>query len=147
MPYFALTVEACLAEMAKAHLIDATDDNHDGQPDQDVLDNISASASAEVDEYLESRYSTPLTADMFTSGALPVLVTNAARLFAIRKVFKRRAIAESELPLKEEIKRVTDLLGMIRDGEYALPGLAEDVESATQGAAVTDTMATEGSTL
>lgn len=93
-------------------LLDALDDDDDGQIDSGLMDRIIANASADVDLFIGNRVATPMTSP--TSG-----VCAAALWFVIRDIYARR---RDELPKEfaDAIAAVTKWLMQVRDGEQTI---------------------------
>lgn len=86
MPYV-LKAEV-LGEIPLPHLIDALDDDGDGQEDAGAFDQLVASASNAVDAFLAGIYTTP-----FPDPA-PAQVRAATLTFVLEKVYLRRPVGE-----------------------------------------------------
>lgn len=69
------------------HLIDALDDNGDGQLDGDVLEALIASVSQAVDAFIAALYVVPV-------DPAPAPVREAAFVFACERIYDRRGIDE-----------------------------------------------------
>jgi phage gp36-like protein len=115
-----ITIEDLKGKVPYQHLADALDDNKDGQPDAAVVALVLQDASDRVDQFLERQYTVPVTAAMFSAGALPKLVKNAAKLFAAQDVYKRRNV---EFPWQSELDECVKALEAIQKGEESLPGI------------------------
>ncbi len=144
-PY--ISQDDLLADIPLATFTDACDDDKDGVADEDVVAALIAGGCADVDEYLAARYTTPLTADLFDPEGLPALVTSAAKLFTLRRIFQRRGLTGDNFPFRDALAERIAALKAVRDGKANLPNLTEGNEGVSPGAAVTEAMATEGSAL
>ena len=80
------TLDEIAAKVPSDLLVEALDDNADGQIDQPVWAKVAAASCNEVDGILGQRYSTPFAAAPDT----PALVAAAARLFCWETLYLRR---------------------------------------------------------
>jgi hypothetical protein len=69
-------------------LIQALDDDLDGQPDPGLFDLIASQVSTDIDGRLGQRYAVPF------SAPLPAIVSSAALIFACEAVYARRVTPE-----------------------------------------------------
>lgn len=142
-----ITLDDLKGKLPASQIVDALDDDRDGEIDAAVLTQLLNEASTAVDGYLEGRYTTPLTAEMFTTGRIPAAIVEAAKLIALKVICGRRGIADENFPFRDELKRSLDWLEQIREGKLSLAGFDEAVESpASTVLAVTSPMATEETT-
>ena len=116
MPY--VTLNDLLAKLPMAHLVDATDDDRDGEADEGVVTAILAQASTKVDSFLEQLYTVPIAAADY-DDVMPSIVTRSALIFALVDVFARRGVDLTK-DLRRELEQVETALAAIRDGEAPL---------------------------
>ncbi len=104
-------------------LLEALDDDQDGQEDAGLWDKIAQQAADAVDALLGQRYTVPFAAP------LPPLVTQAARVFAASALYRRRGHTDERNPFAKEGERLSTKLSRIGQGlEPLTPGAdrAED---------------------
>jgi len=142
-PY--ITLASLTADLPESTLNDACDDDKDGVADEAIVAALIAGGCADVDEYLGGRFTVPLTVEMFTDEALPALITSAAKLFTLRRVFQRRGITGDQFPFRDPLNERIKALSAIRDGRAGLPGLVEESKGTTPAAAVTEDCSVDGS--
>ncbi len=99
--------------MDQQSVVDLADDDGDGVSDDGVIDEVIAAASAEIDGYISSQYSTPLT-------TVPAIVRRIAAKLSINELYLRRT--EVRIPDKwdKEIDDVRKMLGKISTGTLQL---------------------------
>lgn len=130
------------ALLSAQQVIDAADDDRDGQADDSVLTAVLAAGSEEVDRYIEGRYDVPVEAADFASGAIPALVKRASVLFSIGVLYARRGVKEKDTPFASLIADIRKALEAVRDGKENLGQLAA---VSSPGYAITEDLQTEGS--
>jgi phage gp36-like protein len=140
MPYVDQT--ALLGKLPLQHLVDATDDDKDRQPDESVITTICEDASDAVDSFLEGRYTVPLTPEMFGNGVLPRIVTQAALFFALRDIYGRRGMFGEQFPYRDQLEECVKELQRIREDQTTLPDYTED--SSSPGVAITEDSQIDG---
>ncbi len=101
-------------DIPRPHLIEALDDNQDGQSDPDVVTALLEEASREADAILSKSYKTPF------ASPVPPAVREAARIFAKEKVYKRRGVNGKDNPFAADAKEWRDRLQEIADGKAKL---------------------------
>lgn len=120
------------------HLVDALDDDRDGAADAGLLATILTQASNAVDSYLAGIYTVPFV------DPIPPVCKESGCVFACEMVYARRGVPADENPFTKRANFWRDRLEKIGKGEIPLD--AGQVRLVTPGAAVTEPMATEGST-
>lgn len=99
-----------------AFLLEALDDDRDGEEDAGLYDVIAENASNEVDAFLAARISTPM--------ATPVpLAVQASRVFCLETLYARRGYTEKTdppNPWAAQAKELRTRLGRIASGEEPL---------------------------
>ena len=129
MPAY-VTQSQLQSEIPEPDLIDALDDDKDGQADETAWEQILATASTDVDALLGSRYTVPLAEpedwDAETKGAwaLPSPVQSAAFAFAGEKIYKRRRTPDDQNPFFKRAEFWRSRLAKIGAGELALEATA-----------------------
>jgi phage gp36-like protein len=98
--------------LTPAQLVQLTDDNQDGLADAPVVTEAIAQADAEIDGYLGSRYTLPVS-------PVPALVRQLSVAIGIWKLYSRRSIL-NDLRRKDYEDAVAKLRAISR-GEMVLP--------------------------
>jgi phage gp36-like protein len=111
-------------------LIEALDDDRDGQEDDGAFDALVATASMAVDGYLAGRYTVP-----FPDPA-PSIVQLAAFIFVCEIVYDRRELNGDKNPFGKRASDMRDLLKKIANQDMPLD--AAQTSAFTRGAVVTD---------
>lgn len=117
------------------HLVDALDDDRDGQLDPEVLGEILASASEAVDAFLCGLFTVP-----FPDPA-PAPVKEAAFIFACERIYDRRQGMDTN-PFKARADFWRERLATIGKGEAPLD--ATITQSFPPGAAITEAPVIDG---
>jgi phage gp36-like protein len=105
------------ADIPPSFLLDALDDDRDGEEDAGLYDQLAENASAEVDGYLGGRYTVPFT------GTVPPLVIVASRIFCLEGLYARRGYTRKSDPPNPWAGRADDIrarLSRIAAGEEPL---------------------------
>lgn len=114
------------ADIPPQFLLEALDDDNDGNEDAGLWDKIEASAAEAVDGVLGQRYAVPFTAP------LPAVVKNAARVFILEKLYARRGTKTEDNPWTSQANKLRAKLDLIADGEEPLtPGANKANQSVT----------------
>jgi len=124
------------AKLPAPLLLDALDDDGDGQEDDGVFNAIVATASQEVDGYLAGLFTVP-----FPDPA-PAQVSAAALMFTLDAIYGRRAQGgedHSANPYRSQVKFWRERLQKI--GNRELPLDVSQVKAFTPGAAITENAA------
>jgi hypothetical protein len=104
-------------------LTQALDDNEDGVADAGVFAGIAADAGNQIDGYIGMRYALPLVPD-FTlypnTYGFPAVVTNAARVFTLEQLYKRRGTTDDKNPWAVQAGQTRTLLKAISLGQSPL---------------------------
>jgi phage gp36-like protein len=135
MPY--TTQQRLETAIPGPHLIDALDDNGDGQIDAPVLAEILQSASDAVDAALSGLFTTPFV------GLIPAAVSEAAFTFACERIYDRRLATGDKNPWADRADTWRTTLAEIGAGKRPLDAALE--KSFTPGAAVTLPATIDGS--
>jgi phage gp36-like protein len=96
-----------------AAVIALSDDDADGVADTTVINEAIAAADAEIDGYLGSHYSTPIS-------SVPAIVRRISAKLAIYNIYLRRPEAEMPVKWEAEIKDVRRMLDLIARGTMQL---------------------------
>ncbi len=114
----AYTDQASLAgSIPPEFLLEALDDDRDGEADAGVWAAVEAAAAGEVDSRLGARYAVPLAAP------LPPVVAEAARVFVLELLHQRRGVAPEANPWRPQADAMRRRLEAIGDGAKPLsPG-------------------------
>lgn len=107
-----ITQADLISLLPASFVLEALDDDNDGQPD--AAEAVCIMASNKVDSYLENRYLTPVP-----KLTAPALVIAAAVHFAVGICYKRRGQADSN-PYKDDLKGLESQFAKIRDGQQDL---------------------------
>lgn len=98
-------------------VVEALDDNGDGQVDEDSWAAVQKAAVQEVDGILGQRYKTPF------KHPFPSIVTHAARIFAAEQLYARRGMAGDKNPWTARADEERKKLRLIAEGKAPLgPG-------------------------
>ena len=125
-------------EIPAPHLVDALDDDRDGVPDSNKVDEVIARASSAVDAFLGGIYSVPF------ADPAPAPVKEAALIFAGEAICQRRQLFGDANPYNARANAWRLRLADIGKGKEPLAaGLARNF---APGAAVTEAAAVDGST-
>lgn len=90
-----------------------------GVPDSDVLDEVIASAEAEVNMALAGRYETPVSStDAATTAAVKLLALDVAEA---RLRGRKKPVSEDT---QRQLDRIEETLVRLEEGKAALPGAA-----------------------
>jgi phage gp36-like protein len=135
MPY--TSQEKIQAAIPASVLTDMLDDDRDGQPDPGLLDQIIATASAQVDGYLAAQYTVPL------ADPAPALVQQAAYVFACETLYDRRGFNENN-PFRTRANAMRDVLREVAAGKIVLS--ADSNTRKSPGAVIAETLRIDGST-
>lgn len=125
------------ANIPGPYLVDALDDDKDGNADPGLLDTIVSGASNAVDSYLAGIYTVPL-------NPVPAVAKEASCVFTCEMIYARRGVPVDENPFTKRANFWRDRLEKIGKGEIPLD--AGQVREVAPVAAITDAMATEAST-
>jgi phage gp36-like protein len=128
MSYFVLSdLEALIPP---GWVVEALDDDADGDSDALLFDAVRRAAEAEVNGKIGRRYAVPLTPA--AGSSLAQWLQHAASMLAAGLCYKRRgADAWQKCPYQDEIKDIRTDLGKIASGELPLDvGEERAVESA-----------------
>jgi phage gp36-like protein len=94
------------------------DDTGGGTPSAALFASILAAVTAEIDGYLEGRYSLPLS-------TVPALVKSAALILCADALWVRRGADKEGNPFAERAREIRKRLERIQAGELPLQGAAE----------------------
>lgn len=122
----AYTTQAAIqAKVPPLILVDALDDDGDGDADAGLLDQIIANASNDVDAMICNRVALPL-------ATVPASVSGAALWLAIADIYGRR---QKEMPedFKRRLRQVNDFLEKVRDGKEILDATATQAITSESG--------------
>jgi phage gp36-like protein len=102
------------ADIPPAFLLEALDDDNDGAEDPGLWDKVAASVATEIDGTLGQRFTTPFT------DPIPALVKQAAKIFALEKLYARRGTPEAQNPWAKQAAAIREKLTMIATGDEPL---------------------------
>ena len=105
------------AEIPASHLIEALDDDRDGQIDTLVLSQILANADAEVNACLEGLYATPF------ADEIPACCAAAALALACEAIYSRRQVERN--PYSDRAAQWRGRLARIGAGDLPLSAAVE----------------------
>ncbi len=100
------------AELPPKFLLEALDDDGDGEEDEGLWDIVEASAAESIDGPLGQRFTVPF------SAPVPAIVTKAARVFVLELLYFRRGITPN--PWENQAKELRAKLNLIAAGEEPL---------------------------
>lgn len=111
-----ITRAAILSEIPLLHLVEALDDDGDGLEDPNAFERVEFSAETEIDGILGQRYQVPFVTPY------PAIVTNAARVIVLEKLYQRRGIPSDKNPWTKQASDVrTQLKGIALGKEPLTP--------------------------
>ena len=119
MPY--VTQSELEAVIPRDYIVEALDDDKDGQADEGVWDNVYAAVAAAIEGPLGQRYSVPF------SNPFPAVVVEAARVLAAEALFLRRGRAGDHNPWTARADAVRKRLEAIAEGKAPLTAGATSV--------------------
>jgi hypothetical protein len=102
------TIQQVEARVPRATVLQALDDNRDGQIDADVQTAWETSVDGEIDGFLGQRYTVPFT------GTIPSVVFSAALILRCEALYHRRGVAPDSNPfsaLASAIRLKLDRIG------------------------------------
>ena len=110
-----ITLDHIKSRIPEDTLIDALDDDHDGEIDSDVWQAVQDDASNAVDSILGQRFAVPF------SAPIPPIVVDAARIFALEILFQRRGYhTEEDNPWKKDANSYRTKLSRIATSDEPL---------------------------
>lgn len=105
------------ADVPVEFMLEALDDDRDGEEDAGLYDQLALNASEAVDAYIGSRHPTPWAGDP------PALLSRASRVFCLESLYTRRGYSKETEP-KNPWASLADALrarlGRIADGTEPL---------------------------
>jgi len=125
-----ITQPAIEAKVPAPVLIDALDDDGDGQADDGLLDQIIQNASDAVDGYLAGLYTVPF------SDPIPAAVTTATLIFTLEDIYSRRNIPDAQNPFSKQANDWRARLTKIGNRELPLDAATE--KTFTPGAVIVE---------
>jgi len=130
MPNTYTTLAQVYAKLPSNFVLEALDDDRDGELDSSVWDAVAEGAAREVDGLLAMRYPTPF------AGDLPAVVVNASLYFVLETLYERRGHTGENNPYQ---KRADDERKNLRDiGAGKLPLTPSTVKKTPSVSAVTE---------
>jgi phage gp36-like protein len=112
--------------LPNTHLVEALDDDQDGQPDPGVFDSLACTVSRDIDARLGQRYATPF------NYPYPAVVVYAARMLALEALYARRGQKDDRNPFGKQADAQRAKLDAIGAGTQPLqPGQQRAEASAT----------------
>lgn len=118
------------AEIPRPHLIEALDDDRDGQEDEGLLDNVIANAVIAIHSPLSALYEVPF------EDTVPTVVSEAAFIFVCESIYRRRQTPDEQNPYFKRAEDIRKRLNRIGRNEEKLESTIE--KSFTNGAAITE---------
>lgn len=119
MPY--TTRQKITAKLPDRFLVEALDDDADGEEDEGLLDTIIANADEEIDGYLQGRYTLPLT-------PTPGLLLTASLILTLEALYFRRGVDADKNPYRNRASEIRARLRRIADGDEQLLAGTEKAE-------------------
>jgi hypothetical protein len=104
------TIQQVAARVPNTLIVQALDDNRDGQIDADVQAAWEQSVDGEIDGFLGQRYSVPF------SGTIPSVVANAAMILRCEALYQRRGIPTEQNPFSGQAAKIREKLDRIGRG-------------------------------
>lgn len=102
------------ADIPAAFLVQALDDDGDGEIDSGAWDKVAVAVGNDIDGALGQKFSVPIPAPF------PAVVKAAARILALWHLYQRRGFHGDANPWEVEAKRTRDKLDKIGSGKEAL---------------------------
>jgi len=121
------TIDQVAARVPRELIVQALDDNRDGEIDADVQAAWEAAVDSEVDAFLGQRYAVPFT------GTVPAVVAHAAVILRCEGLYLRRGVAADQNPYAAQASEIRKKLDRIGRG---LDPLTPDVQKAKPAARI-----------
>lgn len=102
------------ADIPPTFLVEALDDDNDGQADAGLWDKVAESVATEIDGTLGQRFAVPF------SSPIPAIVKQAAKVFSLEKLYARRGTPEAQNPWAKQAAAFREKLTRIAKGEEPL---------------------------
>lgn len=110
------TLEQVKAKLPYDFIVQALDDDKDGEIDEEVWSAVAADAADQVDARLGARYTTP-----FNPDALEPVVKSASLMFVLETLYQRRGFGTDETnPYLSSARAARAELKQIGNGEMPL---------------------------
>lgn len=111
----AYTTQSALASrVPPTFIVQALDDNGDGEADEGLWDLVSSGVDAQINGRLEGRYAVPL------AEPFPAVVTEAALVLAAEALYLRRGLSGDQNPWSKQANDIRARLERIGAGKEAL---------------------------
>lgn len=114
MPNAYTSLSQVFAKLPEQFVIEALDDDRDGELDEDVWEAVADGASREVDGFLAMKYSVPFTGD------LPAVVVTASLYFVMETLYDRRSFTGEKNPYMARAEAERKKLRDIGNGDLPL---------------------------
>ncbi len=111
MPY--TTRELISTKLPDQFLVEALDDDGDGEEEAGLLDDIISVADTEIDGYLQGRYRLPLS-------PVPALLATCSLVLVLETLYFRRGFDAEKNPWRNRASELRARLRRIAAGEEAL---------------------------
>jgi len=102
-----------IAKLPDRFLVEALDDDGDGEEDAGLFDGILANAEREIDGYVEGRYALPLS-------PVPAFLGTAALVLVLEALYYRRGFDGETNPWRNRASETRARLRRIASGEETL---------------------------
>lgn len=102
------------ARVPRALIVQALDDNRDGEIDADVQAALEAAVDREIDGLVGQRYQTPFT------GAIPAAIESAAVILRCEALYQRRGVPPDQNPFAAAAAAIRKKLDRIGRGDDPL---------------------------
>lgn len=113
---------AIVAKLPDRYVVEALDDDGDGEEDAGLLDTIIATGDTEIDGYLEGRYQLPLS-------PTPAKLATASLVIALEAIYYRRGLSREDNPWANRASEIRASLRRIQAGEENLFAGTEKAEA------------------
>lgn len=116
------TRQKITAKLPDRFLVEALDDDNDGEEDAGLLDTIIANADEEIDSYLLTRYASPF-------ADAPALLATASLTLVLEVLYTRRGIPTDGNPWVKPAADIRARLKRIASGDEPLVAGREKAEA------------------
>ncbi len=114
MGYYATWDDVCGGWIPADFMVEAFDDNKDGQPDAGLFDLLAAGVNSTIEGMLGGRFKTPFAEPLIS------IVKDAARIITCERIYKRRGVPDETNPWSKDANAVRARLTRIATGQDPL---------------------------
>ena len=126
------TRASVVADIPAEFLLEALDDDRDGEEDAGLYDAIADNAGESVDAYLGGRFTVPF------AEPVPALAKSASRIFCLESLYSRRGFSEKTDPPNPWAGRANEIRARLKRIAAGEDQLRPDPEIVAGAAGTTD---------